>query len=77
MECIWQARVLGDNQIFQKEEAANVYGIVVLKNLFWPGWVTLGYVLILLIRKEDLQTTILDMVTRLHSQLGVIIKMQD
>lgn len=44
LENIWQIRNVGVSQVFQKDEASNVYGAVVLKNLYWPGWVTLGYV---------------------------------
>lgn len=41
---MWQARVIGDTQVFQKDEAALVYAVVVYKNVLWPGWVTIGYV---------------------------------
>jgi hypothetical protein len=44
VENIWQLRVIGDTQVFQKDEASSVYGVAVLKNLYWPGWVTVGYV---------------------------------
>jgi hypothetical protein len=44
LENIWQIKNVGVSQVFQKDEASNVYGAVVLKNLYWPGWVTVGYV---------------------------------
>jgi hypothetical protein len=37
---------MGNNQVFPKDEAQNVYAVAVLKNVLWPGWVTIGYVLL-------------------------------
>lgn len=56
VENIWQVKVAGDNQVFQKDEAPHVYGVVVLKNIYWPGWTTIGYVPHLIFRKEDSPT---------------------
>lgn len=57
LENVWQARVFGNTQVFQKEEAAVVYGVVAFRNVLWPGWVSIGYVAIGLIRKEDFAIT--------------------
>ena len=54
LENVWQVRIAGDSQVFQKEEAANVYAVAVFKNVLWPGWVTIGYVLIILLLERRL-----------------------
>lgn len=37
-------KVFGNPQIFTKDDANLVYGVVGLRNIFWPGWTTIGYV---------------------------------
>ena len=70
LENIWQVRVTGDSQVFQKDEANSVYGVTVLKNVLWPGWVTVGYVLIYLFRKEASAVYMLVMGTSGHKTTG-------
>ena len=44
-ENIWIQKTEGDTQVFTKDEASLVYGVSVLRNIYWPGWVTIGYVI--------------------------------
>ena len=46
VENVWQLRQCGDGQVFQQGEANCVYGVVSLRNIYWPGWVTVGYVVV-------------------------------
>lgn len=39
--------------MFNKDEATLVYAVVGLKNVHWPGWLTIGYVIGGLFRKMD------------------------
>lgn len=43
IENIWQSKVIGDTQVFQKDEASSVYAVAVYKNILWPGWITVAY----------------------------------
>ena len=45
MESPWTIRFEGNPQVFAKDDVNNVYGVAVLRNIFWPGWTTIGYVL--------------------------------
>ena len=67
--------MVGDNQVFQKDETSSVYAVVVLKNVFWPGWITIGYVFIYSFRKEDFVTITQVMVISGLKVLGVNMKM--
>lgn len=49
---IWTLKVVGDSQVFVKEESNLVYGVVVLRNVYWPGWVTVGYVHLLVMDRK-------------------------
>jgi hypothetical protein len=62
--------VAGNTQVFQKDEAPNVYGTVVLKNLYWPGWITIGYVPYFLFRKQASLISTWAMATNGRSQVG-------
>ena len=60
IENIWTLKTEGDIQIFSKEESQLVYGVTVLKNIYWPGWVVVGYVALPLFRKEGTAIFILE-----------------
>jgi hypothetical protein len=46
VESPWVVKVVGDSQVFTKEDANLVYAVIALRNIFWPGWLTIGYVCI-------------------------------
>jgi hypothetical protein len=62
VENVWQIRLVGDTQVFQKDEGVSVYGAVTLRNLYWPGWVTVANVIFCLSRKAVLLTITLVLV---------------
>lgn len=55
---MWQIKLVGDTQVFQKDEGSSVYGAVTIKNLYWPGWVTVANVVVIPFRKVDSPITI-------------------
>jgi 2-polyprenyl-6-methoxyphenol hydroxylase-like FAD-dependent oxidoreductase len=71
VENVWQAKVVGDSQVFQKEEASSVYAVVALRSVHWPGWVTVGYVPFSRLSKEDSAAFMQAMATRAPSPPGV------
>lgn len=44
VENTWTLKVVGDSQVFTKDDASLVYAVTVLRNIYWPGWTTIGYV---------------------------------
>lgn len=52
VENIWLQKLEGDSQVFTKDEGNLVYGVTVLRNIYWPGWVTIGYVMKYFIQKS-------------------------
>lgn len=74
VENIWQLRQCGDSQVFNQGEGSVGYGVVVIKNIFWPGWVTIGYVFIPLFRKEDLLIFTMDLVINQFNLHIVLLK---
>lgn len=76
MESPWTIRFDGNPQVFAKDDVNNVYGVAVLRNIFWPGWTTIGYVLSNLYRKMDSLTFMSEMGSNSFSHLGTTILME-